>query len=367
MYRCARTINASRGTGNHPQPKGRQTKNQVRVLKNRFCLPGRPAPPGFGPGMGETGGMAEVLKGSGQLTTEVDGRLLKLTNLGKVLYPQTGFTKAEVIDYYLQTAQVLLPHLRDRPLTRKRWPDGTAAAYFFEKNAPRGTPDWVRTVTLPTPGSSTGRDVADFVVADDVASVVWLANLAALELHVPQWRIGESDQGKKPTADLIVFDLDPGPPATIVECCDVALTLRDLLGHYGLECWAKTSGNKGMHLYVPIEPASTRKTSEFAKTVAEQLAEAIPEDVTATMTKALRPGKVFIDWSQNNSAKTTLAPYSLRGSDEPRVSTPIDWDEVAAAGDPADLVFYPADVLARREAYGDVLAGLFDDPKPLPS
>ncbi|WP_328991771.1 non-homologous end-joining DNA ligase [Kribbella sp. NBC_01245] len=301
-----------------------------------------------------------------QLTTEVDGQLLKLTNLGKVIYPETGFTKAEVIDYYLQAAPVLLPHLRDRPLTRKRWPDGTGAAYFFEKNAPRGTPNWVRTVTLPTPGSSTGRDEADFVVADDIATIVWLANLAALELHVPQWRIGDSADGKSPTADLIVFDLDPGPGATIIDCCDVAQTVRDLLDHFGLECWAKTSGNKGMHLYVPIKPASSRKTSEFAKLIADQLAEAIPETVTSTMTKALRPGKVFIDWSQNHSAKTTLAPYSLRGSDEPRVSTPLDWDEVAQASDPGDLVFLPGDVLARIEQHGDVLEGLYDDPRPLP-
>ena len=302
-----------------------------------------------------------------QLTTEVDGQTMKLTNLGKVLYPQTGFTKAEVIDYYHQVAPLLLPHLSDRPLTRKRWPDGTDAAYFFEKNAPRGTPDWVRVVTLPTPGSSTGRDQADFVVADDVQTVVWLANLAALELHVPQWRIGLSDGGKDPQADLIVFDLDPGPGATIVECCDVALALRELLSHFGLEGWPKTSGNKGMHLYVPIEPASSRKTSAFAKQLAEQLAEALPENVTANMTKALRPGKVFIDWSQNASAKTTLAPYSLRGSDEPRVSTPIDWDEVASATTPADLRFLPHEVLARIEEYGDVLEGLYDDPQPLPS
>ena len=305
--------------------------------------------------------------GSQQLITEVDGQTLKLTNLGKVLYPKTGFTKAEVIDYYLQIAPLMLPHLSDRPLTRKRWPDGTGAAYFFEKNAPRGTPDWVRTVTLPTPGSSTGRDEADFVVADDVPTIVWLANLAALELHVPQWRIGLSDNGKKPHADLIVFDLDPGPPATVVECCDVALALRELLGRHGLECWAKTSGNKGLHLYAPIEPAPSRAASAFAKKIAEQLAEALPENVTATMTKALRPGKVFIDWSQNASAKTTLAPYSLRGADEPRVSTPIDWDEVAAATDPAELVFLPAEVLARVEEHGDVLEGLYDAPKPLPS
>ncbi|TCN34896.1 bifunctional non-homologous end joining protein LigD [Kribbella orskensis] len=302
-----------------------------------------------------------------QLTTEVDGQTMKLTNLGKVLYPEVGFTKAEVIDYYLQVAPQLLPHLSDRPLTRKRWPDGTGAAYFFEKNAPRGTPDWVRTVTLPTPGSSTGRDEADFVIADDIQTIVWLANLAALELHVPQWRIGLSDTGKTPHADLVVFDLDPGPGATVVDCCDVALALRELLSHYGMEGWPKTSGNKGMHLYVPIEPAPSRDASAFAKQLAEQLAEALPESVTANMTKALRPGKVFIDWSQNASAKTTLAPYSLRGAEEPRVSTPIDWDEVAAATDPAELTFLPADVLARIEEYGDVLEGLYDDPKPLPS
>jgi bifunctional non-homologous end joining protein LigD len=301
-----------------------------------------------------------------QLTTEVDGQTMKLTNLGKVLYPETGFTKAEVIDYYLNVADVLLPHLSDRPLTRKRWPDGTGAAYFFEKNAPRGTPSWVRTVTLPTPGSSTGRDEADFVVADDRQTVVWLANLAALELHVPQWRIKTSRDGTEPKADLIVFDLDPGAPASVVECCDVALALRELLKHHGLTAWPKTSGNKGMHLYVPVKPTLTRKTSEFAKGLAEQLAAALPEQVTATMTKSIRPGKVFIDWSQNNSAKTTLAPYSLRGSAEPRVSTPVDWEEVASVTKPADLVFYPADVLARIEEYGDPLDSLYDDPRPLP-
>ena len=302
-----------------------------------------------------------------QLTTEVDGQTMKLTNLGKVLYPRSGFTKAEVIDYYLNVAELLLPHLTDRPLTRKRWPDGTGAPYFFEKNAPRGIPAWVRTETLPTPGSSTGRDEADFVVADDRQTIVWLANLAALELHVPQWRIKRSKGGREPKADLIVFDLDPGPGATVVECCDVALALRELLSHYGMEGWPKTSGNKGMHLYVPIEPASSRKTSAFAKQLAEQLAEALPENVTANMTKALRPGKVFIDWSQNASAKTTLAPYSLRGAEEPRVSTPIDWDEVASATDPEELKFLPHEVLARIEEYGDVLEGLYDDPKPLPS
>jgi bifunctional non-homologous end joining protein LigD len=302
-----------------------------------------------------------------QVTTEVGGQTLKLTNLDKVIYPQTQTTKAEVIDYYLQAAPLLLPHLTDRPLTRKRWPDGTGAAYFFEKNAPRGTPSWVRTATLPTPGSSTGRDEMDFVVTDDVQTVVWLANLAALELHVPQWRIKGSKNGTEPKADLIVFDLDPGAPATIVDCCDVALALRELLRHHGMDAWAKTSGNKGMHMYVPIEPTSSRRTSEFAKGLAEQLAEAVPDQITATMTKALRPGKVFIDWSQNHSAKTTLAPYSLRGSAEPRVSTPLDWDEVASAEAPEDLVFTPADLLARVEEYGDVLADLYDDPQPLPS
>ncbi|HEY3003573.1 MAG TPA: non-homologous end-joining DNA ligase [Kribbellaceae bacterium] len=302
-----------------------------------------------------------------QLTTEVDGQTMKLTNLGKVLYPRSGFTKAEVIDYYLNVAELLLPHLTDRPLTRKRWPDGTGAPYFFEKNAPRGIPAWVRTETLPTPGSSTGRDEADFVVADDRQTIVWLANLAALELHVPQWRIKGSKGGREPKADLIVFDLDPGAPATVVDCCDVALALRELLKHFGLTAWAKTSGNKGLHLYVPVEAVSSRRTSEFAKMLAEQLAAALPEQVTATMTKAIRPGKVFIDWSQNHSAKTTLAPYSLRGADEPRVSTPLDWDEVASATDPRELVFLPADVLARIEEYGDPLATLYDEPHPLPS
>ena len=225
----------------------------------------------------------------------------------------------------------------------------------------------MRTVTLPTPGSSTGRDEADFVVADDIQTVVWLANLAALELHVPQWRIGLSDTGKDPQADLIVFDLDPGPEPPSWS----AATSHSRCG----SCWATTGWRAGRRR--PATRACTctcrssrrrpGKTSAFAKQLAEQLAEALPENVTANMTKALRPGKVFIDWSQNASAKTTLAPYSLRGAEEPRVSTPIDWDEVASATTPEELRFLPHEVLARIEEYGDVLEGMYDDPKPLPS
>lgn len=293
-----------------------------------------------------------------RIRVRVDGRDLELSNLDKVLYPATGFTKGEVIDYYSRVAPVLLPHLRDRALTRIRFPNGVGAGSFFEKNAPAGTPRWVRRETLPVPGSASGRETLDYVVVDDLPTLVWLANLAALELHVHQWRVGA------PGPDLLVVDLDPGAPAGIEQCAEVALLLRERLAADGLTAVAKTSGKKGMQLYCPIaatQPADV--VSGYARRIAGELARQRPKQVTAQMAKRLRPGKVFIDWSQNNAAKTTVAPYSLRAEPTPSVSTPLTWDEVAA-GPPAR--FAPAEVLARVEAHGDLLVDLLGGGPPLP-
>jgi bifunctional non-homologous end joining protein LigD len=295
-----------------------------------------------------------------KVTVDVGGRTLALSNLDKVLYPDTGFTKGEVIDYYAAVADVVLPHLADRILTRKRRPDGTAAQPFFEKNAPRGTPAWVRTVLM----ADHGDDGVEYVVADSLPTLVWLANLAALELHVPQWKVDGDDRPMG--ADLLVFDLDPGPPADIIDCFDVAFALRRLLEEDGLTPFAKTSGNKGAQLYVPIEPVGSDQTSAYAKKLAERLEAALPDLVLSSMDKKARRGKVFIDWGQNNGAKTTVAPYSLRGIDRPTVSTPITWEEAADAGSAADLRFESADVVARLEAHGDLFGEMDASRAPLP-
>ncbi|HEY7486286.1 MAG TPA: non-homologous end-joining DNA ligase [Streptosporangiaceae bacterium] len=292
-----------------------------------------------------------------KVRVEVEGRQLALSNLDKVLYPKHGFAKGEVIDYYSRIAPALLPHLAGRPATRKRFPDGVESGFFFEKNAPSHTPDWIRIATLPTPG---GRyEKLNFVVVDDLPTLVWCANMAALELHVPQWRIGP--RGGVHDPDLLVYDLDPGPPATYVEACRVACLLRDLLEADGLTAYPKTSGKKGLHLYVPIAETPSERTSAYAKTAAERLAAEHRDLVVSRMDKKLRRGKVFVDWSQNNSAKTTVAPYSLRAADEPSVSTPVTWDEVEGA-DRVPL-FEPADVLARVERDGDLLAPLLADKR----
>lgn len=287
-------------------------------------------------------------------TVEVAGRKLKLSNLDKVLYPEVGFTKAEVVDYYTRMAPVLLPHLADRPLTVKRYPDGVDGKFFFEKNAPSHTPEWVRRVRLPAPGSTKHRETIDYLVVAEVATLVWLANLAALELHVPQWRVGP--RGKPQPPDLLVVDLDPGPPATIEECREVALLVRDALAADGIASAAKTSGSKGMQLMAVVSAEqSDEVVSGYARRLAERLERERPDLVVSRMTKALRSGKVLIDWSQNNAAKTTVAPYSLRARPRPTVSTPLTWDEVDRAG---ALSFTAADVLRRVEEHGDLLAGL---------
>jgi bifunctional non-homologous end joining protein LigD len=295
-----------------------------------------------------------------KVVVDVEGRSVALTNLEKVLYPAVGFAKAQVVDYYTRIAPVLLPHLADRALTRKRYPDGVEGQVFFEKNAPRGTPEWVRTVTLPSPGSSKGRETIDYVVVDDLATLVWTANLASLELHTHMWRVGGDDPDPEQCPpDMVVFDLDPGPPASIVECCRVALLLRPLLEADGLSPVAKTSGSKGLQLYARADAfGSSQETSAYAKALAQRLEKQHPDDVVHRMTKALRPGKVLVDWSQNSAAKTTVSVYSLRARERPTVSTPVTWDEVAACRSPDDLVFTSDDVLARVEELGDLFAPL---------
>ncbi|WP_405086953.1 non-homologous end-joining DNA ligase [Microbispora sp. NBC_01389] len=288
-----------------------------------------------------------------KVRVKVEDRMLVLTNLDKVLYPGTGFTKAGVIDYYTRIAPVLLPHLRGRPLTVKRYPNGADGAFFFEKNAPGHTPDWVRTVTLPAPGSTKNREEIEFAVVEDLPTLVYYANLAALEIHVPMWRVAKDGEPQPP--DTLVFDLDPGAPATIADCCRVAVLLRRALAEDGLESHPKTSGNKGMQLYVPWDRGPG--TSDYAKALARRMQEEHPF-VTSVMARKERPGKVFIDWSQNNPAKTTVAPYSLRAGPLPTVSTPLLWEEVEACENPEQLVFTSSDVLKRVAEHGDLLVPL---------
>jgi bifunctional non-homologous end joining protein LigD len=298
----------------------------------------------------------------------IGGRTLQVSNLEKVLFPEVGFTKAEVIHYYVQIAPVLLPHLAGRPVTFTRWPDGVEAQQFFEKNSARHAPEWVRRVTIPTPGSSRGRETLDMVVLEDVADLAWSANLAALELHVPQWQV--DDDGEPQLPDLLVLDLDPGPGAGIVECCAVADRLRSRLAADGLEPLVKTSGSKGMQVYAPITCEDALHPSRYAKGLAQELSGETPNDVVWRMEKALRPGKVLVDWSQNNPAKTTVAPYSLRARPGATVSTPLGWDEVEAVlegGDPEDLRFETRDVLDRVEEHGDLFGYDETDRAPLPA
>lgn len=292
---------------------------------------------------------------------DVEGRTLRLTNLAKVLYPATGTTKGEVLDYYARVAPVLLPHLRGRPVTRVRWPHGVGQMSFFEKNAPAGTPSWVRTVEVPTTGSrgaSRHGDTLRFPLVDDLPTLMWAVNLAALELHVHQWRV--DDDGEPTGADRIVVDLDPGEPAGLHECAQVALSVREVLVDLGYDARPVTSGSKGLHVYAPLPaPLGSEVTTDLARQVAETLQARHPTAVTATMTKARRRGKVFIDWSQNAGSKTTVAPYSMRGTSRPQVATPLTWGEVeAGADDPLALEqFAPAQVLARVDDDGDLLAG----------
>ena len=297
-----------------------------------------------------------------QVSVGIEGRELRLSNLAKVLYPRADFTKRDAIDYYASIAAVLLAHLDGRPLTVKRWPDGVDAHSFFQKQAPAHRPDWVRTVTLPAE-----RKPIDYLLAQDLPTLVWLANLAALELHTP---LARADAIERPTA--LVFDLDPGDPATVVECCRVALQLQGMFEHLGLQSFAKTSGSKGLQLYVPLNSAHVTygQTKSFAKAVAELLARAEPDLVVSRMTKTRRTDRVLIDWSQNDWRKTTVCVYSLRAGDRPTVSTPVAWEEVRAtldSGDPADLAFEPRHVLARVAERGDLFAPVLSLVQELPA
>ncbi len=297
-----------------------------------------------------------------EVHVDVEGRTIKLTNLEKVLYPATGTTKGEVLDYYARIAPVLLPHLAGRPVTRIRWPHGVQTMSFFEKNVPAGTPSWVRTAEVPTTGSrGTSRhgDTLVFPIVEDLATLMWMVNLAALELHVHQWTVDSS--GEPLGADRLVVDLDPGEPAGLHECCQVALLARDALGARGLDARPVTSGSKGLHLYADLSSyLPSDEVTGVAKEVAEELAAAHGSSITATMTKARRRGKVFIDWSQNAGSKTTISPYSLRGRDRPTVATPLTWDEVeAGAEDELGLdQFSMTEALRRAEEHGDLFAAL---------
>jgi len=303
-----------------------------------------------------------------KIAVQVDGRSLALTNLAKVLYPADGFTKAEVLDYYQRISPVLLPHIAGRPMTLRRYPHGVADLSFFAKHAPAHRPEWLRTeevVSRSSRSRSPGETIS-YLVIDDLPSLIWAVNLAALELHVPMWRFPDSGSGADAAAepygaaepDLLVFDLDPGAPATIVECCRVAEALRPALEADGLRPLPKTSGGKGLQLYAPLSGRTAEQASELALGYAQRFERELPRLVVSRMTKSARPGKVLIDWSQNNGSKTTIAPYSLRARDLPTVSTPVTWDEVAACGSVADLTFTAPDVLARVEAQGDLFAAL---------
>lgn len=299
-----------------------------------------------------------------EIHVDVEGRTLKISNLHKVLYPRTGTTKGEVLNYYAQVAPVMLPHLKDRCVTRIRWPHGVQDASFFEKNTPAGTPSWVRTAKVPTTGSRaqsgsarSGGDTLVFPIVDDLATLTWLVNLAALELHVHQWTVGRNGQPRR--SDRLVIDLDPGEPAGLHECCQVALLVRDKLAERGLDAKPVTSGSKGLHLYADLpKRLPSDESTALAKEVAEELQGEQPKLVTATMTKARRSGKVFLDWSQNAGSKTTISPYSLRGREVPTAATPVTWDEVAeGAEDPLGLEqFRFEQVLERVAVDGDLFA-----------
>jgi len=293
---------------------------------------------------------------------ELQGHTLKLSNLEKVLYPATGFTKKDVIDYYARIAPAILPHLAGRALTRKRYPDGVDGEPFFEKNAPIHKPDWVKVAPV---WSGASRRTVNYILADDLATLIWLANLAALELH-PSLALAKDITC--PT--MMVLDLDPGPPANIVQCCQVAVWLREIFEHLGLEIFAKTSGSKGMQLYVPLNtPTTYDKTKLFSHALAQLLEQEHPELVVSDMKKSLRTGKVLVDWSQNDEHKTTIAVYSLRAREHPTASTPISWDEVERAlkkKDASLLVFEASQTVARFEKKGDLFEPLLELKQKLP-
>jgi bifunctional non-homologous end joining protein LigD len=299
-----------------------------------------------------------------RVEVHVQGRTLSLSNLDKVLYPATGFAKGHVIDYYTRVAPYVLPHLQGRALTLKRYPNGVDAPHFYEKNAPSHRPEWVRTARIPI--RTDGRTI-DFVLADDLPTLVWLAQIGDLELHTS---LALAADVKEPR--ILAFDLDPGAPATIVECAQVALELRALLERLGLRAFPKTSGSKGMQVYVPLNSAGVTyaDTKTLSLGLAQLLERRLPDLVVSDMKKALRAGKVLVDWSQNDEHKTTVCVYSLRARERPTVSTPLHWEEVEAvleSGDPDDLAFTSDAVLARVAEHGDLFAPVVELEQPLPT
>jgi bifunctional non-homologous end joining protein LigD len=297
-----------------------------------------------------------------RLEVDIAGHRLSLSNLDKVFYPETGFTKGQVIDFYTRIAPVLLGHLRGRPLTLKRYPDGVTGPYFYEKQSPRHRPDWVKVAPI---WSRHNSRTIEYTLADDLPTLVWLANLADLELHTS---LSLAVDVTAPT--IVAFDLDPGPPATIVECAEVALRLREAFGHLGLEAFPKTSGSKGMQVYVPLNtPATYAQTKPFARGIAQVLERRHPELIVSDMKKTLRKGKVLVDWSQNDEHKTTVNVYSLRARDRPTVSTPLHWGEVEAvlgSRDPEELAFTSDAVLARVAEHGDLFRPVIELKQELP-
>jgi bifunctional non-homologous end joining protein LigD len=299
-----------------------------------------------------------------RLEVDIDGHVLSLSNLTKVMYPRTGFTKGQVVDYYTRIAPYVLPHLRGRPLTLKRYPDGVDGEYFYEKQCPAHRPDWVRTAAVHS--RRNGRAI-DYCLADDLPTLVWLAQIGDLELHTS---LALAADVRAPT--ILAFDLDPGPPATIVECAQVALELRALLTRLGLEAFPKTSGSKGMQVYVPLNAAGITydDTKTLSRGLAQLLERRLPELVVSDMKKELRAGKVLVDWSQNDEHKTTVCVYSLRARERPTVSTPLHWEEVEAvlgSGDPDDLAFTSDAVLERVAEHGDLFAPVVELEQPLPT
>jgi bifunctional non-homologous end joining protein LigD len=291
-----------------------------------------------------------------RVLTEVDGRELSLSNLDKVLYPATGFTKSQVLDYYARVANVMLPHLRNRPTTLRRYPHGVEGTSFFEKHAPENLPKWIDTIDVPS--KSGEHEPIEYLDISDRPALLWAANLASLEFHVPLWHVAKSKPIPSPS-DYMVFDFDPGPGTTIVECCRVAQWVGERLGREML--FAKTSGSKGLQLYSPVQRTTWERLSERAHDLAQAIERDHPNDVVSTMRKTLREGKVLIDWSQNSSSKTTVAAYSLRARPEPTVSTPVSWEEIDMCAKKADantLRFDSDDVLRRVEKYGDLMGPL---------
>jgi bifunctional non-homologous end joining protein LigD len=295
-------------------------------------------------------------------TIEIQGRQLKLSNLEKVLYPAAGFTKQQIIDYYVRIAPAMLPHLEGRALTRKRYPNGVDEEYFYEKNAPQHRPDWVKTAPIWSEGN---RRTVHYILADDLPTLVWLANLAAIELHPS---LALATDITCPT--MMVFDLDPGPPANIVQCCQVAFWLREIFEKFGLKSFPKTSGSKGLQVYVPLNTkTSYDETKSFARALAQLLEQEHRDMVVSDMKRSLRTGKVFVDWSQNDEHKTTVAVYSLRARERPTVSTPVSWEEVEKALKKKDaglLVFEAKQTVARMEKMGDLFAPVLELKQRLP-